>query len=111
MTEDLLKSLGIDPNTVNFSVNVISPDEIRELNLRYRGKDKPTDVLSFPFLNIKAGQIPNRENFPLDVNPETGKIELGDIVINETEENKDFLIKHGLMHLLGYHHDDGEEEI
>jgi len=66
--------------------------------------------LSFPLLDIRAGQTPTRENFPLEYNHETGRVELGDIVVNENEKNREFLIEHGLMHLLGYHHeeDDGE---
>ena len=108
MTNDLLISLGIDPNSVNFTVSVISPNEIRELNKQYRGKDTVTDVLSFPCLDIKAGQIPTRENFPIDYNQETGKVELGDIVINENEENQETLIEHGLLHLLGHHHEGDE---
>jgi rRNA maturation RNase YbeY len=96
----VLENLGIDPDTVNFSVHIVSSDEIRELNRVHRDKDKVTDVLSFPLLHIVEGQKPTRENFPLDYNHETGKVELGDIVINEAEENKDFLIEHGLLHLL-----------
>ena len=99
-----LKTLNIDPNTVNYSVHIVSPDQIRKLNKIHRGRDTITDVLSFPMLHIIAGQLPTRENFPLDFNPETNKIELGDIVINETEPDKEFLIEHGLLHLLGYHH-------
>ena len=110
MTDDLLKKLNIDPSTVSFEVTIVSPREIRELNKIYRGKDKVTDVLSFPTLDITAGQIPTREAFPLDYNPETGKIELGDIVINKNEKDKDFLTEHGLLHLLGYHHDDHKDE-
>ncbi|MDR0462115.1 MAG: rRNA maturation RNase YbeY [Christensenellaceae bacterium] len=94
----------------NFTVHIVTPDRIRELNKAHRGKDKATDVLSFPLLDIKAGQAPTRENFPLDFNPETGEIELGDIVINQDEKEKEFLIQHGLQHLLGYHHDDHEED-
>ena len=108
MTDELLKSLNINPSTVNFTVHIVSPNEMRELNKKHRGKDKATDVLSFPLLNISAGQMPVRENFPLDYNPETNKIELGDIIVNETEPNRDFLIDHGLLHLLGYHHEEDE---
>lgn len=88
----------------------MTPERIRELNKQYRQKDKVTDVLSFPLLDIKAGQKPTKDNFPLDFNPETQEIELGDIVVNDTEENKEFLIQHGLLHLLGYHHDDDKED-
>jgi len=106
----VLEKLGIDPNSVNYTVSIVSADEIRALNKQFRGKDKTTDVLSFPLLHIKECQLPTRENFPLDFNPETGRIELGDIVVNENEENRDFLIEHGLLHLLGYHHGDEEDE-
>ena len=104
-----MRELGIDADTVNFGVHIVSSKEIHELNLKHRGKDKPTDVLSFPTLNIAAGQIPTRDAFPLDYNPETGRIELGDIVVNEDEKNRDFLIQHGLMHLLGHHHEEDDE--
>ena len=77
-----MKSLGIDPETVSYTVNIVSPEQIRELNKQHLGKDYVTDVLSFPLLDIKQGQIPTRENFPLEYNPETDKIELGDIIIN-----------------------------
>ena len=100
--------LNIDPDTVNYTVHIVAPDEIRELNRIHRGRDKVTDVLSFPMLHITEGQAPTRENFPLDFNPETNKIELGDIVINEQETNKEFLIEHALLHLLGYHHEEDE---
>ena len=103
-----LKDKNIDPATVNYTVHYVSPEEIRELNKTHRGKDKVTDVLSFPMLDITAGQAPTRENFPLDVNLETNKVELGDIVINETETNRAFLEDHGLLHLLGYHHEGDE---
>ena len=90
---------------VNFTVNFVTPEEIRELNRKHLGKDKVTDVLAFPNLDIKAGQLPTRENFPLEYNPKTKRVELGDIAVNEEEENKDMLIEHALMHLLGYHHE------
>ena len=102
----LLTSLGIDPLSVNFEVSFVTPAEIHALNREWRGKDKPTDVLSFPTIDLNPGQIPTRALFPLDFNPETNKIELGDIVVNEMEprETWPFLIEHGLLHLLGHHH-------
>jgi len=102
----ILEKLGIDPAAINYTVHYVSAAEIHALNKQHMGKDKPTDVLAFPLLHITAGQKPTRENFPLDFNPQTNKIELGDIVINEDEPNKEFLVEHGLLHLLGYHHDD-----
>jgi probable rRNA maturation factor len=108
-TNAVFSRLGIDPATVNFSVNIISADEMRELNRVHRGKDKTTDVLSFPFLELAPGEVPTHVKYPFDVNPETGKIELGDIVINEDEAEKEALAEHGLLHLLGFHHDDHQD--
>lgn len=80
---------------------VITDDEhIRELNLRYLKRNKPTNVLSFPL--------------------ESGK-HLGDIVISAETAERDarggnlplldelaFLFLHGLLHLIGYNHEDGD---
>ena len=80
---------------------IVSDARIRRLNQRYRGDDRPTDVLSFP-----AGAGPAPEPF------------LGDIVIargvarrqaqhaghSESVELR-VLALHGLLHLLGYDHD------
>lgn len=126
----LLKSLGVDPRGVNFSVAIVGDEEMRELNKKWRGKDASTDVLSFPNLDLQSGrQIIGEDedgnttiaveqtaafapadfftaaHFPLDTNPATGKVELGDIVINENEADPEFLIQHGLLHLLGFEHD------
>lgn len=84
---------------------------MREMNLEYRGKDKVTDVLSFPQFDAHFKDIPQYENkiMPLF---------LGDIVINlhqakrQALENKTTLINeveklliHGLLHLLGFDHE------
>ena len=96
----LVVTLGVEQSP--FSVVFITDGRIRRYNREYRGKDKPTDVLSFP----------GQENY------------LGDILISsETaynqarkshtltfETNVQRLILHGLLHLMGYDHetDNGE---
>lgn len=90
------------------SVSFVDNREIRSLNRLYRGKDKPTDVLSFPL----------GENGVYDVNNETGACLLGDVVISmETavqqarlydhslEREVGFLTVHSMLHLLGYDHE------
>lgn len=85
--------------------------ESHELNLQYRGKDKPTNVLSFP------SDIPEEILEMLDARP------LGDLVICipvVLQEAKDqqktpinhftHLLVHGVLHLLGYDHELGEVE-
>ncbi|MBF9233139.1 rRNA maturation RNase YbeY [Microvirga alba] len=96
----------------DFEISVLLTDDaaIRELNRTWRGKDKPTNVLSFP-----APEQPGA----------TGPRHLGDIalayetLVRESEdESKDLshhfahLIVHGVLHLLGYDHEvEAEAEI
>ena len=83
-------------------------DTIRDINKEWRGKDKPTNVLSFPAFPLRPGQAPK----PL----------LGDIVIaletvqrEAVEEAKTFddhlahMLVHGLLHLFGHDHERDEE--
>lgn len=95
------------------SLTIVSSEEIKELNLEHRGKDSVTDVLSFPL----------GENGEFDIDPETNRIMLGDIVISAeraAEQAKEyghsferemcFLATHSMFHLLGYDHEVSEEE-
>jgi len=100
----------------------VNDRKMRELNLQYRGKDKTTDVLSFPQQNRDALSVMRnelKENI-FDTSPIThhGLLPLGDIVINlhQTERQaKEYgitfyqeverLLIHGLLHLLGYDHE------
>ncbi|HHQ4454245.1 rRNA maturation RNase YbeY [Aeromonas hydrophila] len=92
------------------TVRIVDEAESNELNLTYRGKDKPTNVLSFPF------EAPPGLELPL----------LGDLVIcrqvvehEATEQGKPLMahwahmVVHGSLHLLGYDHieDDEAEEM
>ena len=120
---DYLRTLGIDPDTVNINVEYVTSSEIQKFNNKYRNKNKPTDVLSFPLLDIRPGQIPTPRDFPFDVNPETGKIELGDVLIcteiaaiqarekgHSLEHEIAFLLVHGVLHLVGYTHESDADE-
>lgn len=93
------------------SVSFVADEEMRELNMKYRGKDTPTDVLSFPTMGTP---------------PPSGIFPMGDIVIStETaarqaaeyghslERELTFLTVHGILHLLGLNHenDPGDEAI
>lgn len=93
------------PETKNksFTVAFISDKKMRELNKQFRGKDKTTDVLSFPF---------QPDEFETDAN------NLGDIVISAEQAEKQSaendldletevkqLILHGVLHLCGYDHE------
>lgn len=99
---DLLEDLSEAESEL--SLLVTGRKEIHKLNLEYRGKDKSTDVLSFPLREGSAGAYSGTE--------------LGDVVIsldNCLEQAKDFGVKpreefirlliHGTLHLLGYDHE------
>ncbi len=84
------------------SVRITSSREMRELNRRFRRKNKPTDVLSFPSSLPKwAGDIAISAEIAA-----SNAAQLG----HSTETELRILILHGLLHLAGYDHetDDGE---
>lgn len=97
-------------DTHELTLRFVDEPESQQLNYQYRHKDKPTNVLSFPF------ECP--PDIPIQL--------LGDLVIcvpvvmkEATEQNKSFsahlthMIVHGVLHLLGYDHieDDEAEEM
>ncbi len=101
------KSSELYKNLRNVYINVsfVGDSEMLELNTTYRKKNYPTDVLSFN-MNEKT--------------PE-GKYYLGDIVVNvdqaqrqasdygnNLEQEISALVEHGVMHLLGVHHEHDE---
>lgn len=98
-----LDRLGIEDGHV--AIEIVGEFRIHQLNLDHRGKDKPTDVLSFP---VDGEEIAEEGPPPLQV---TGVLELGDVIINpEHTENMVEAVVHGILHLCGYDHevDDGE---
>lgn len=100
---------------------IITDDEnIHELNREHREVDRPTDVLSFPMMELVPGEKMVVNPLELD---ESGAVMLGDIVISidrakaqaeeyghSEERELCFLTVHGMLHLLGYDHELGEEE-
>ena len=101
--------LTSQPEPLELTIRIVDEEESRHLNFTYRGKDKPTNVLSFPF----------------EAPPEVELSLLGDLVIcaqvvaDEAEEQHKplfhhwaHMVTHGILHLLGYDHiedDDAEE--
>jgi probable rRNA maturation factor len=85
------------------SIRIVDANEMRDLNNTYRKKDKPTNVLSFPFT------MP--DGVELDV-PILGDIAIcEDVVIEEAkaqninlESHWAHMVVHGIYHLLGYDH-------
>jgi probable rRNA maturation factor len=110
--EVLVGHLKIEP--FEAAVALSSDAHVQELNSAYRGKDKPTNVLSFPAQSTPPpSSISNLSNQP----PFLGDIILAfETVKREAElESKPFhqhvqhLVVHGLLHLLGYDHETDTE--
>lgn len=103
------------PARVEISVRLTSDDDVRTLNGQYRGKDKPTNVLSFPMVqpDLLATVTQNSDD---------GEVLLGDIVLAHgvcereaaergitVDAHLTHLVAHGTLHLLGYDHQDDQE--
>lgn len=102
-------------------VMITDNENIRELNREHRDIDRATDVLSFPMLELSPGE--KIEVSPLEIDPSTGAVMLGDIAISlermreqaeeyghSEERELSFLTVHGMLHLLGYDHEKSEED-
>lgn len=97
------------------SITFVNNDRIQEINREYRGKDKPTDVISFAMEELGEGEIQiSGGNMPRV---------LGDIIIStdkareqaedyghSVERELGFLAVHGFLHLLGYDHETEADE-
>ncbi len=78
----------------SLSVALVTPRESHRLNLTYRQKDKPTNVLSFPF-NKNSGEL------VLDLKTSRADAKNFDMSL---EKFLLFLVIHGMLHLKGYDH-------
>lgn len=107
--EEVLAQQGIKRKT-EVSISVVGDRKMRDLNKKYAQKDETTDVLSFG-LEDGAGFI----------NPPNGVLRLGDVVISYPQALKNAaennvlvdeeirnLVQHGILHLLGIHHEEGD---
>lgn len=91
---------------VEVSIAIVGDRKMRVLNKQYRNIDKTTNVLSFPLAEGESSKLPN------------DTVHLGDIIIAYpqvireaaaeevlVDDKIDQLIRHGLLHLLGMHHE------
>lgn len=110
---------------VEISLTITDDAGIQEINKEFRDIDKPTDVLSFPTISYEAAGdfsvIEGEQKVDL-LDPDTGNISFGDIVINENRvrsqaleyghsEKREFafLVAHSMLHLCGYDHMEEDE--
>jgi probable rRNA maturation factor len=110
VAESAFPQLVDSPRQIELSVRLTDDAEVQALNAEWRGKDKPTNVLSFPQLeSAQLGEI-------AEAGPE---LMLGDLVLARgvcereaadkaipLEDHAAHLVVHGTLHLLGYDHQD-----
>ena len=115
IAESAFPQLTAAARQVEISVRLASDEAVRALNARWRGKDQPTNVLSFPMAD------PDQLRAADSTGPE---LLLGDMILARgrcvaeaadkgvpVEEHATHLIVHGTLHLLGYDHgDDADAE-
>ena len=117
------ETLTVEGVTIPCEVNVLltNHEGIQEINREQREIDAPTDVLSFPMLELTPGVPPQAGEWE---EPDTGLTMLGDMVLNlnRVEDQAEeyghsqkrelaYLVVHSVLHLLGYDHlDEGAQK-
>jgi len=116
VVEQALVAQNVDPRA-ELGLVIAGQDRVQELNRRYRGRDEPTDVLAFSTVE-EAGV-----DSPPFIAPPDGLLHLGEVIISysqaaiQAKEHRHpvereiaLLVIHGVLHLLGYEHDEPERE-
>jgi probable rRNA maturation factor len=105
--EAILKSgVKLNPD-VEISIMLTDDDAIRELNAQWRGKDQPTNVLSFP----APGPVEKRQSLgDIVIAYETCEREAG-AELKTFQAHVTHLIVHGFLHLIGYDHEEEAEAL
>ena len=113
IAESAFPQLATVERPVEISVRMTGDEQVQALNSEWRGKNKPTNVLSFPLADKDELQTTNLADVELL---------LGDIILARgvceaeaaekgvsMQQHATHLLVHGTLHLLGYdHHDDDE---
>ncbi len=124
----VVEELGIT-NELELTVAIVNKRTIKTMNKNTRGLNKVTDVLSYPTLPLTPSNVVElpklltKQEFKNDVNPETGNLFLGDVLLclpvvkkQAKEFGSGFLREicymtvHGMLHLLGYDHYEPEHK-
>jgi probable rRNA maturation factor len=118
VAEQALVAQGVSAN-VELGLFIAGGERVRQLNRSYRGKDEPTDVLAFSMLPEQSARGMPGTDFPPFVIPPDGVLHLGEVIISypqavaQAEEHQHsvkreiaILLIHGILHLLGFEHDE-----
>ena len=117
LAEAVLSAEGFPPEA-EVAITLVDDDEMASWNSRALGKSGPTDVLSFPVETFRPGSVPPTV-------PEGPPLLVGDVVIApdyirrqadqlgmKVDDEMALMVAHGVLHLLGYdHQDDADAEL
>lgn len=122
IADAVYKKLG-QTDKLSIELNFVSPEEIQQLNREYRGVDRVTDVLSFPYLDGIKGKVIRREDFEDDIDDETDSVLIGSVCINPERAKEQaeeyghslkreicYLALHGFLHCFGFDHIERADE-
>ncbi|MCQ2564735.1 MAG: GTPase Era, partial [Clostridia bacterium] len=111
------------PKNIKVNLTILTKEEIKDLNSRTRNIDKVTDVLSYPYTNLKVGEKLNLEDYKFDVDPTDDLLLFGDVFIclerakeqaqeygHTLKREMCFLFCHSMLHLAGYDHMTPQDE-
>ncbi|WP_374574197.1 rRNA maturation RNase YbeY [Acinetobacter sp.] len=108
--ETSLRFIDIDQDC-EIGIACVGNDESHKLNLEYRGKDKPTNVLSFP------GDVPEEVVAMLDALPIGDLVICIPVVLQEAADQQKtpiehftHMLVHGALHLMGYDHETSDAD-
>ncbi len=111
------------PKKIKVNLSFVDEKTIRKLNKDTRNIDKVTDVLTYPYIELKPKEKLKLSDYKLDIDPDDNRLLIGDIYICTKRANEQsveyghslnreicFLFCHGMLHILGYDHIKKEDE-
>lgn len=114
LAELILREEGY-PDEAEVTILLISDEEMAGYNERYLDRDGPTDVLAFPLEELIPGVVPDHD-------PHGPPLVIGDILVApafvrraaaemgvDFEDEMALMVAHGVLHLLGYDHEDDDD--
>ena len=125
VSKTTMKLLNQNHHILEANIVFVTASEMKQINSEKRQVESETDVLSFPNLENVFNEKITKKAFKADINPDSKKVFLGDIVICIEVANKQaeeyghsinreicYLATHGLLHLMGYDHmEENEKEL
>lgn len=112
------------PKDIKVNLMLVDEDTIRTLNRDTRNVDRVTDVLSYPYTDLRVGEVLDINDYPESIDMTDHTLTIGDIYIctkRAEEQAKEyehsitremcFLLCHGLLHICGYDHIESSDAV